>query len=40
MITIPKLFPLLKDNSNINEGLSEDFINKIGKCKHPNIICI
>ena len=36
----PSWFSLFKNNDNINEGISEDFIAILKKCKNPHIICI
>ena len=35
-----KPIPLFKNNDNIEEGISEQFLEVIKKCKHPHIICI
>ena len=35
-----KPIPLFKNNDNIEEGISEQFVEVIKKCKHPHIICI
>ena len=36
----PNWFSLFKNNDNIEEGISEEFINILKKCKNPHIICI
>lgn len=36
----PNWFSLFKNNDNIEEGISEQFIDILKKCKHPHIICI
>ena len=37
---MPRLFPLFKNNDNIEEGISEEFIKEISACNHPHIICV
>ena len=34
------MFPLFKNNENIEEGISEEFIEILKKCHNPHIICI
>ena len=36
----PKFFTLFKNNDDINQGLSDEFISIIKKCNNPYIICI
>ena len=36
----PNWFSLFKNNDNIEEGISEKFIEILKKCKHPHIVCI
>ena len=36
----PKYFSLFKNNDNIDEGISENFIEIFKKCTRPHIICI
>ena len=36
----PNWFSLFKNNENIEEGISEDFIQVLEKCNRPHIICI
>lgn len=36
----PSWFSLFKNNENIEEGISEDFIQVLEKCNRPHIICI
>ena len=36
----PTCFSLFKNNDNIEDGLTEDFINIFKKCKYPHIVCI
>ena len=36
----PNWFPLFKNNDNIEEGISEEFVEILKKCHHPHIICI
>ena len=35
-----EIFPLLKDNNDINSGLSEKFISILSKSTNPHFICI
>ena len=37
---MPRFFPLFKNNDNIEEGISEEFIKEISSCNHPHIICV
>ena len=39
-MTQPKFFQLFKNNENIEEGISDDFINVLKECNNPHIICI
>ena len=34
------MFPMFKDNENIEEGLSDIFITKLSQCNNPHIICV
>ena len=34
------MFPLFKNNNNIDEGISDIFIAKLSQCKNPHIICV
>ena len=36
----PNWFSLFKNNDKIEEGISDQFIEILKKCKHPHIICI
>ena len=36
----PNWFSTFKNNDNIEEGISEEFINILKKYKNPHIICI
>lgn len=36
----PNWFSLFKNNDNIDEGISEDFIEVLKQCSHPQIVCI
>ena len=40
LVQRPKFFPLFKNDNDINQGLSNDFINIFKKCKNPYIICM
>ena len=35
-----EMFPLFKNNDNIEEGLSDKFISKLSQCNNPHIICV
>ena len=35
-----EMFPMFKDNENIEEGLSDIFITKLSQCNNPHIICV
>ena len=35
-----QMFPLFKNNNNIDEGISDIFIAKLSQCKNPHIICV
>jgi AAA+ ATPase superfamily predicted ATPase len=35
-----KFFPLFKNNNDIEQGINDDFINILGKCNNPHIICV
>ena len=39
-MTQPKFFQLFKNNENIEEGISDDFINVLKECNNPHIVCI
>ena len=34
------MFPLFKNNDNIDEGISDIFITKLSQCNNPHIICV
>ena len=34
------MFPLFKNNDNIDEGISDIFISKLSQCNNPHIICV
>ena len=35
-----EMFPLFKNNDNIEEGISDIFITKLSQCNNPHIICV
>ena len=35
-----EMFPLFKNNDNIEEGISDKFISKLSQCNNPHIICV